>query len=110
MHVDKIYYEFNKIMSMRKPYQIHSSNEKEKKESERFEAILNFVLSQFKEEYKTIFTRTYLTNDYQFWWLEYYCKSSYYRKRCKAVTSFVRLFKMIYENFTDVPAITSANV
>ncbi len=96
----KIYLKINRIIEERK--MILSGKQKEK-EQLKFLGMFNYCLSSLKEEYILILQNTYLTLSYQFWWLDYYSKSSFYRKRFTAVSSFVALFEMIYENFNDCP-------
>lgn len=70
-------------------------------EDYRFLGMFKYCLFSMKEEFKLILDNSYFKKKYQFWWVDYYCKSSYYRKRFKAVSAFVALFEMIYENFND---------
>ncbi len=94
----KIYSKINHLIEVRKQF----LNLKEKnKEHLKFLGMFNYCLNSMKEEYLFILQNSYLNISYQFWWLDYYCKSSYYRKRFTAVSSFVSLFEMIYENFND---------
>lgn len=94
----KIYSKINQLIEVRKQF----LNLKEKnKEHLKFLGMFNYCLNSMKEEYLFILQNSYLNISYQFWWLDYYCKSSYYRKRFTAVSSFVSLFEMIYENFND---------
>ena len=94
----KIYSKINHLIEVRKQF----LNLKEKnKEHLKFLGMFNYCLNSMKEEYLFILQNSYLNISYKFWWLDYYCKSSYYRKRFTAVSSFVSLFEMIYENFND---------
>ena len=70
-----------------------------KLEYRKYTAIVNYCLNALKFEYREIITKSYLNPDYKYWWVDSYCKSCYYRKRIKAVNSFVRLYELIYENF-----------
>ena len=94
----KIYSKINHIIEARK--RILGLNSKTK-EDLKYLGMFNYVTSLMKEEYLFILNNSYFNITYQFWWLDYYCKSSYYRKRFTAVCSFVSLFEMIYENFND---------
>ena len=69
----------------------------------KYLGMFNYCKSLMKEEYLLILQNSFFNKNktYQFWWMDYYCKSSYYRKRFIAVNSFVSLFEMIYENFND---------
>ena len=91
----KIYAKMSKILETRKGY----LKEKDNEEKSNFLSIFNYCVNSMKDEYLNILNQTYLNPSYQFWWLDYYCKSSFYRKRFVAVYSFVSLFEMIYENF-----------
>ena len=72
-----------------------------KSKRNKFLEAFNYSFNSLEGEYKEIFSKTYLEKAYQFWWLDYYCKSSYYRKRIIAVTSFVHLFELVHENIND---------
>ena len=64
----------------------------------RLNAIINYCLNRLKSEYSTILINSYFKCDYVFWWADYYSKTDYYRKRIKAISSFVHLFEIIDEN------------
>ena len=98
MHEQKIYTRFNQILEAKNRFRIVGLESEERK---RFIYAFTYTLNSLKEEYKTILDKSYFKRDYEYWWLDYYCKSSYYRKRFTAVCSFVSLFEMIYENFND---------
>ena len=98
MHEQEIYCKFNDIIQIKNAFEFCSHNNEE---AMRFFGIFNYCLNSLKEEYRLILTKSYLDNSYQFWWLDYFCKSSYYRKRYWAIVAFVRLFEMIHENFND---------
>ena len=97
----KIYSKIGRIIEARKS--VLSKKEKDKNDL-IYLGIFNYVLGLMKKEYLFILTNSYFNNTYRFWWLDYYCKSSYYRKRVIAVNSFVSLFEMIYENFINDPS------
>lgn len=96
----KIYSKINRIIEVRKTFL--SVKQKEPKQL-KFLGMFNYCLSSLKEEYIFVLQNTYFNHSYHFWWLDYYSKSSFYRKRFTAVSSFVALFEMIYENFNDCP-------
>ena len=98
MHNSKIYKKFNKILLAQNKITFHPISVEK---FERFTSAINYCLSSLKEEYRMILKNSYFGNSYEFWWLDYYCKSSYYRKRFWAIVAFVRLFEVIYENFND---------
>lgn len=64
-----------------------------------FKEKLNYCLDHLKEEYREIINNSFLIACYQFWWLDKYSESAYYRKRFRAISSFVFLFKTFDENF-----------
>ncbi len=66
--------------------------------SNRFLYVFDYVLESLHGEYKNIITKSFIHNPFKYWWVNIYSKSSFYRLRCKALTSFVNLFEMIYEN------------
>lgn len=96
MRRQKIYTRFNKIINKKNSFRLPTCNQDEKT---KFLSVFNYCLSSLKDEYITILKNCYFENNYEFWWLDYYCKSSFYRKRFWAIISFVRLFELIYENF-----------
>ena len=101
MHDDRIYFKFNKIIQVRiglRKYEINWSKK------DRFESVFHYCLNSLKEEYRLILLNSYFDRRYEYWWVDYYCKSSYYRKRFWAIASFVRLFEMVYENSNDCSA------
>ena len=75
---------------------------------EKFLRMFERCLNLMKDEYLLILQNSYFSPSYKFWWMDYYCKSSFYRKRIIAITSFVALFEMIYENFNDNPTFTNS--
>ena len=98
MHDLDYYSKFNEIINVSKVLKIkriHTSD------SERFFKALNYCLNKLKDEYRMILENSYFECEYKFWWMDYYCKSSFYRKRYWAIVAFVRLFELIYENSND---------
>ena len=71
-------------------------------ESRRFFRAIRYSLASLKDEYRMILVNCYFELKYQFWWVDYFCKSSFYRKRYWAIVAFVRLFEIIYENSNDL--------
>ena len=71
----------------------------EKEEYLKLLSITNYCLDRLDLEYREIIERSYLDSEYEFWWVDKYCKTSFYRKREKAISSFVQLFDLIYENY-----------
>ena len=98
MHDLSFYTKFEKILDVRNNLK---TSENTSLETYKFFKVLNYCLRSLKDEYRMILTKTYFERSYQFWWLDYYCKSSFYRKRYWAIVGFVCLFEMIYENFND---------
>ena len=98
MHEQKIYNRFDQILEAKNRFKIVGLGSEERKQ---FFLIFNYCLNSLKDEYRTILNKTYFERDYEYWWLDYYCKSSYYRKRHWAIIAFVRLFELIYENVND---------
>ena len=98
MHDLSFYTKFNKILNTRKTLRI---NRIQTDESKKFFKALNYSLKNLKDEYRMILENSFFECDYKFWWVDYFCKSSFYRKRYLAIVAFVRLFEMIYENFDD---------
>ena len=98
MHNSKIYKKFNRLLLAQNNITFHLSSAET---FDRFTNAINYCLSSLKEEYQMILKNSYFENGYEFWWLDYYCKSSYYRKRFWAIVAFVRLFEVIYENSND---------
>ena len=98
MHDQEIYLKFHQIVDVRNA--IYASNFDGLK-GKRYLAIFDYCLNSLKEEYRFILEKSYLERNYQYWWLDYFCQSSYYRKRFWAINCCVHLFEMIHENFND---------
>ena len=97
MYDKRIYQKLDKIIQDRKKLQL----KQEKKKYARFNVIFNYCLSALSYEYQKILRKSYFEDEYKFWWVDEYSKTAYYRKRIKAVTSFVKLFELINENFDN---------
>ena len=95
MHDAKIYQKFDEILIAKRNSRLNPNRDK-------FLAVLSYCLNSLGEDYRLILRKSYFENCYKFWWLDYFCKSSYYRKRFIAISSFVRLYEMIYENVNDL--------
>lgn len=59
---------------------------------------ISSVLLLLKDEYREIINKSFLNTDYEYWWIETYSESTYYRKRFRAIRTFVNLFNFINEN------------
>ena len=70
-------------------------------EHSKFLTAFNYCLGSIKDEFNVILENSYIHPSYHFWWLDYYSKSAFYRKRFFAAKAFVSLFELIYENFND---------
>ena len=104
MNDPKIYKKFNEIVDMRNHL---NSRFAEKEERDRFIRVCDYCLNYLKDDYRLILQNSYFKKNYEFWWLDYFCKSSYYRKRFWAISGFVRLFEVIYENINDCSVCSS---
>lgn len=93
-------------MERRESYLHKNLSSKQKVVFKKFSYVFNHALNCLKDEYKQIIYKTYLGDYFKFWWIDYYCKSSYYRKRIVAVTAFVKIFEIIYENI-DLDSVIS---
>ena len=95
MHKNEIYTRLENIIERKRRFNSENFRSEERRQ---LNAIIKYCLKQLKEEYRNILIKSYFECDYAFWWVDFYCKSSYYRKRIKAVTSFVLLFEIIDED------------
>ena len=95
MHKNEIYSRLESIIERKRRF---NSDNFRSEERTQLNAIIKYCLKNLKEDYRDILLKSYFECDYPFGWVDYYCKSCYYRKRLKAVTSFVLLFEVIYEN------------
>ena len=95
MHKNEIYSRLESVIERKRRF---NSDNFRSEERTQLNAIIKYCLKSLKEDYRDILLKSYFECDYPFWWVDYYCKSCYYRKRLKAVTSFVLLFEVIYEN------------
>ena len=66
-----------------------------------FVSVFNFCLDHLEHEYRTILVKTYVKCQFKFWWVDVYTKTTFYRMRARALTNFVSLFELIYENIED---------
>lgn len=98
MHDNEIYEKFNEILMKRNIF-LHS--QKDVNERKEFLRIVSYCLDNLKDEYRLILYKSYFDNSFKFWWVDDYCKSSFYRKRFWAISSFVHLFEVVYEIFND---------
>lgn len=83
MNTRKIYNQFRAILKSEKP------------DSERVMKCLLFL----KDDYKEILEKSFFNINYEYWWVDYYSVTNYYRKRLRAIRSFVCLFKTINEDY-----------
>jgi len=104
MYDVKIYSKLNDIIKTKNEYQIPALSKVREKECEKFKLIFNYCLNRLDYEYRHILVSSYFSDTYKFWWIDFYSKSSFYRKRIKAIASFVLLFEVVYENFNDFTA------
>ena len=107
MHNISFYTKFREIIRTRNTLLIKGI---QTKKSERFFKAIKYSLINLKDEYRMILENSYFGCSYKFWWIDYFCKSSFYRKRYWAVVAFVRLFEMIYENFNDFSSYSSLSM
>ena len=98
MHTNKIYDNLNKILNQRK--EMLSSNDSPEKRL--FNTVFDYCVNSLNYEQRNIFKKCYVEDTYPFWWMDYYCKSSFYRKRVATVTNFVELFEKIYEGSNHI--------
>ena len=101
MNEPDIYSRLDQIISRKKDLLYNFENKNRKQDLKEFMSVYNYCLDSLKPEYRFILLESFLDVSYKYWWLDYYCQSSFYRKRLKAVSSFVHLFETIYENFDD---------
>ena len=80
---------------------LHSKNTNLSCGNIRFQSVFNYCLDRLHYDYRNILVNSFIDCRFKFWWMEFYSKSTFYRLRGKALTSFVSLFEMIYENIQD---------
>ena len=81
-------------MNSRKIYNKFYSILKQK-ETQKSKAIS--CLDFLKEDYKEILNNSFFNKIYEYWWLDYYSETNYYRKRFRAIRSFVNLYQTLDE-------------
>ena len=101
MYKDRIYRKIKAIVEKRNTLKLNCLDKVNKEEYQRFMFVFNYCLNSLKEEYQKILLESYFDVKYQYWWIDYYCQSHFYRKRFKAVNSFVNLFEIVNENFAN---------
>ena len=81
MNSRKIYNQFNSILknANQKNYQIKK------------------CLRLLKDDYKEILENSFFKRIYDYWWVDCYSVTNYYRKRFRAIRSFVCLFNVMNE-------------
>ena len=89
--------ELMKILDSRRT----SLYEQNKEKFKVISRIFDYCLNSMSNEYRNVLDKTFINPSYKFWWVDYYSQSSFYRMRQKAVSSFVSLYMMIYENLND---------
>jgi len=99
MQKKKIHTKFDSILAKKKELRFRLTTRDGRQEYFKFMSVLNYCLNQLTNEYREILEESYLNPKFRFWWVDKYCKSSFYRKRVTAISSFVRLFDLIYENY-----------
>lgn len=93
----KNYSKFKCILEKRNQLLYSGAN----KDYEQFNKVINYCRNALNFEYLLIIDSYLKVIQFPFWWTENYSTSSFYRKRLKAITSFVLLFELIYENLND---------
>ena len=99
MHDLTIYEKFNEIIKIKTGLKNNSFDSNKRK---IVIGIINHCLNSVEDDFGLILRKTYFENSYKFWWLDYFSKSTFYRKRFRAISLFVHLFEMIYENIDDL--------
>ena len=93
----EIHSRFNEILTTR-----NSSRGKEiLNDFEIFNITITYCLNSLDFEYRKILQLTFFKKEYPFWWIDTYSKSAFYRKRNKAMRSFVLVFETRYEIIND---------
>ena len=99
MSNENLYQKLDEIIKTRNSLKARLFYKDVRSEYHKFDSVLNYCLKLMKSDYREIIFKSYFDCDYKFWWVDKYCKSSFYRMRIKAICSFVHLFTLIYENF-----------
>ena len=92
--------QIQEIVRLKKALQVKHDLRHDDKASKKFFSIYNYCLNSLKSNFREILLKSYFNVSYKFWWVDKYSQSAYYRRRAKAVISFVNLFNLIYENFS----------
>ena len=100
MKNDDSFTRIKQIVSLNESLQVKQKLGQDKALCRKFFSTLNYCLKSVKPSSREILLNSYFQRDYKFWWIDKYCKSSYYRMRTRAVHCFVNLFDTIYENFS----------
>ena len=66
-----------------------------------FQNVFNFCLDQLEHEFRTLIINSYINCSFKFWWVDIYTRTTFYRMRARALSNFVSLFELIYENIQD---------
>ena len=96
---ENLHSKFTSIVAKKNAIKFKQKTRDEKHEYVKFMSTLNYCLNSLSDDYREIIEESYFKSNFKFWWVDKYCKSSFYRKREKAICSFVQLFVLIYENY-----------
>ena len=99
MASEKLYLNLDSILEKKKCFICCPKSRDDMQEYLKFTSVMNYCLNALRTDYREIMIESYINPVYRFWWVDKYCKSSFYRRRTKAITSFVNLYNLIYENY-----------
>ena len=99
MYDRNIYQKFELILGQKEVLKLRVNSRDGNNSYRKYIKVFDYCYKSLSDEHREILNKTYINKNYRFWWVDRYSKSSYYRKRIIAITSFVHLFEFIYENF-----------
>ena len=94
------YTQIKEIVKLKKSLEMKQKMKLDKDECLKFFATYQYCMRRMRKNLRDILQNSYFDVRYKFWWVDEYCKSSFYRMRARAVSCFVNLFNTIYENFS----------
>ena len=99
MQSENSYSQIKEIVSLKKSLEFKRFLRQYKDTCYKFFLTFDYCMNLMRNNFRDILVNSYFNVTYKFWWVDHYCKSSYYRMRARAVSAFVNIFNIIYENF-----------
>lgn len=97
MQNNQIYIDFFNILERYKHFNLVKAYPEKRNEAISFINKINSIFNLLNDNAVELLRKSYFDVDYPFWWLDQYSKSSYYRRRYRAVYCFVLMYEVYSE-------------